>query len=160
MDVQGYETHRLSKIDFQFFSVGNKGTFDMRISIREIEHPVYNLGFGVWNEELQDIDDAIEIRNGDTNEILATVGQVALQFLQEYPGLSLAATGSVPNGELALRTRKYQMGINNHIEFLSKDHEVSGFIADRVHGKIVGSWPEWTGGWYDIQKGTNYDAFL
>lgn len=160
MNVQGYETEQLSNKDFKFFSVGPKGTYDMRISIRPINRSMYNLGFGVWSEEKQDIDDEIEIRNGDMDKILATVGKIALELLQKYPGLTLVATGSVPKGEMAVRTRKYQMGINKNFDFLSEHHKIGGYIADRVNGKTVGNFPNWSGSWHDFQKGTNYDAFL
>lgn len=70
------------------------------------------------------------------------------------------ATGTILKGQLALRTRKYQMGINSNLEFLSEKHNIYGFVAEKVNGKIVGRWPYMKGSWEIFKAGTNYDAFL
>lgn len=132
----------------------------MRITLIDAETRFYNIGFGVWELWRRDINDRATIRNGDTDRILATVGQKALEFLRQNPDANIAATGSVLPGELALRTRKYQMGINKYYNELSKFCNIYGFEADKVDGVIMGEWPDWEGKWVRFAPGANYDAFL
>lgn len=162
MNIEKYTTQQISENEFQFFSEGNSGKFEMRIQFSEIdaERSIYNLGFGIWNPLLRQLDDQTEVRNGDTDNILATVGQHALEFLIKNPEANLMATGTILKGQLALRTRKYQMGINSNLEFLSEKHNIYGFVAEKVNGKIVGRWPYMKGSWEIFKSGTNYDAFL
>ncbi|MCE7069106.1 hypothetical protein LZG74_02265 [Dyadobacter sp. CY327] len=162
MDIIPYPTHQIGSQEFCFFSIGELGMVELRIRITlmDAETRFYNVGFGVWNTLKGDIDDKVTIRNGDTDRILATVGQRALEFLRSNPRANIAATGSVLPGELALRTRKYQMGINAYYHELIAYCNIYGFKADKVDGKIMGSWPDWDGSWVPFELGTNYDAFL
>ncbi len=134
----------------------------MRVQFLKIdnERNTYNLGFGIWNPILLQLDDQSEVRNGDINEILATVGQLALDFFIKNPEANLIATGTIVQGQLALRTRKYQMGINANYVLLSEKYNVYGFIAEKVNGLIIGRWPNWKGRWVIFEPGTSYDAFL
>lgn len=132
----------------------------MRITLMDSELRLYNIGFGVWNPKKNDIDDKVTIKNGDTDLILATVGLQALDFLKQNPNTNITATGSVLPGELALRTRKYQMGINTYYDELVAFCNIYGFKANKVNGIIIGDWPDWDGEWVPFEKGTNYDAFL
>ncbi|TLV00992.1 DUF6934 family protein [Dyadobacter luticola] len=162
MDITLYTTYRVTNREFKFFSIGNEGTFEMRIRITLMDQAtrLYNIAFGVWNLSQNDIDDKMIIRNGDTDRILATVGQKALDFLIENPNANIAATGSILPGELALRTRKYQMGIHAHYDYLSTFCNIYGFKAEKINGEVNGDWPDWDGKWVRFEKGTNYDAFL
>lgn len=162
MDVKGYPTDQISSDEFRFFSVGEKGKFEMRIRFTLIRQSpkIYNLGFGIWNSEVDIIEDDINLRNGDTNLILATVGQKALEFIDKNPLANLVATGTVMPGQLALRTRKYQMGLSANYEFLVRKYNIYGFLAEKAGGRITGEWPFWKGRWQLFKKGINYDAFL
>jgi len=162
MDVKGYQTDKISSEEFRFFSIGDKGKFEMRIRFTLIgQSPeIYNLSFGVWNGEKNTIEDDVNLRNGDTSRILATVGQKALEFVDNNPLINLVATGAVLPGQLALRTRKYQMGIGSNYELLSRKYNIYGFLAEKADGRIAGEWPDWKGRWHVFEKGINYDAFL
>lgn len=113
MEIKAYPTYQTGDQEFSFCSIGGQGVIElrMRITLMDAETRFYNIGFGVWDAWKKDINDKITIRNGDTDRILATVGQKALEFLKQNPRANIAATGSVLPGELALRTRKYQMAL-------------------------------------------------
>jgi hypothetical protein len=162
MDIKAYPTYQTGIQEFSFYSVGHLGTIELRIRITlmDAETRFYNIGFGVWEPWKRDIDDKATIRNGDTDRILATVGQKALELLRQNPSANIAATGSILPGELALRTRKYQMGINTYYNELFEFCNIYGFKAKKVDGVIIGDWPNWDGEWVRLEQGTNYDAFL
>nr|WP_295935060.1 hypothetical protein [uncultured Dyadobacter sp.] len=162
MDITAYPTYQTGNQEFSFHSIGHQGAIElrMRITLMDAETRFYNIGFGVWDARRRDIDDQVAIRNGDTDRILATVAQKALDFLKQNPRANIAATGSVLPGELALRTRKYQMGINAYYHELFEFCNIYGFKAAKVDGKMVGNWPNWDGEWVPFKQGTNYDAFL
>jgi hypothetical protein len=162
MEIRAYPTYKTGNHEFGFYSVGQVGIIElrMRITLMDEETRFYNVGFGVWDNLRMDIDDKATIRNGDTDRILATVGQKALDFLRRNPRANIAATGSVLPGALALRTRKYQMGINKYYDELFGVCNIYGFKSNKVGGKILGDWPDWDGEWVPFEQGTNYDAFL
>jgi hypothetical protein len=162
MDIKAYPTYKTGNHEFNFYSSGQSGVIELwiRITLMDAETRFYNVGFGVWDIMKVDIDDKATIRNGDTDRILATVGQKALEFLKQNPRANIAATGSVLPGELALRTRKYQMGINTYYNELFEFCNIYGFKADKIHGMIMGYWPDWDGEWVPFEQGANYDAFL
>jgi hypothetical protein len=98
----------------------------------------------------------VEVRNGDMDRVLTTVGQVTIDFLVNNPGAYVFATGSS-----ASRTRKYQMGINQNLAYIRERHQVLGFIAHKFsetndHPEMS----EFSGEWSVFQKGVNYDGFL
>jgi len=156
MEVEQYKTEQLSPNIFQFYSSGPKGRIEIRISFILIGQDLYNLAFGVWNSILADIDDQIETKNGDIDVILGTVAKTTLRFLNDHPTSYVVATGSTP-----IRSRKYQMGINQNLVALMNNYIIGGFIAERSSsGNIIGAWPNWDGNWFEFKIGINYDAFL
>lgn len=162
MDVKSYDSVQLADFAFQFYSKGDT-TYDMLIAIVKIpnQEKAYNLGFGVWDRETNELNDKIETNNGDADLILGTVGKIALEYLDRHPDIDLMATGSVEGNNFRARTRRYQMGINKHYAYLSERYEIEGFIAFKDEmGEFIGNWPEWKGDWQLFQRGTNYDAFL
>jgi len=102
-----------------------------------------NLGFGVWNDHTKDIDDGIETKNGDMQQILATVANRALEFLSRYPEAEIFAKGST-----ASRTRLYQMEISKIIDEVPEGLRIEGLISKSGIGFV------------DFRKGINFDAFL
>lgn len=167
MNLPSYDTVAYAENAFQFYSKGEK-TYNMLIAIVKLPNRVneYNLGFGVWDRKTNNIDDKISIRNGDRNQILATVGQKALEYIGKHPEIKLLATGSVRKKEnsdeleMRVRTRLYQMGINQNYDYLVQRYNIEGFIAVKNEkGEIVEDWPDWKGEWFPYKKGTNYDAF-
>ncbi|MCF2489907.1 DUF6934 family protein [Dyadobacter sp. CY347] len=165
MNLPSYDTVAYAENAFQFYS---KGNHNMLIAIVKLPNSdnEYNLGFGVWNGETNMIDDKISVNNGDRDQILATVGKTALEYINNHPEIRLLATGSVSKKEgsdefeMRLRTRLYQMGINQHYDYLVQRYNIEGFKAVKNQkGEIEGDWPNWKGEWVPFTKGTNYDAF-
>lgn len=76
---------------YTFFSTGPKGKIELRILITidlsESNIGIYNLAFGVWDPVLKDLDDRIETKNNDMDQILATVGETAINFVLKNPWL-------------------------------------------------------------------------
>jgi hypothetical protein len=165
MNLPSYDTVALAENAFQFYSKGNHNMLIAIIKLPRRDNE-YNLGFGVWDRETNKIDDKISVNNGDRDIILGTVGKAALEYIDKHPGIKLLATGSVRKKEgsdefeLRLRTRLYQMGINQHYDYLIQRYNIEGFIAVKnPEGEIEGDWPDWKGEWVPFTKGTNYDAF-
>jgi hypothetical protein len=129
----------------KFYSIGKSGNFELRMLITRAKGDSgfkdLNLGFGVWNEETRDIDDGIETKNGDMQQILATVANRALEFLSRYPEAEIFAKGST-----ASRTRLYQMEIAKIINEVPEGLRIEGLISQI--------------GFVDFRKGINFDAFL
>jgi len=156
MDLEYYEFEQVDEFAYRFFNKGPKGTFEMRVSFRRISKDAYHLGFGVFEPKKQWLDDQIELRNGDTQKILATVANTALAFLEEHPTCYIYATGST-----AARTRLYQMGINRILPELSDQYAISGLIVERNElGVMQGHYPKWKGKWRELPSGVSHDAFL
>ena len=152
MNIQSYHVLRVDDYNLQFHSTGLNGNFELRIFFDKLygsnEENVYNVGFGVWDDLLKCIDDRIELNNGDTNKILATVAQAALSFLETHPRAYLYVKGSTPS-----RTRKYQMGIASYLWLLKDGYTVKGLINIQDKGELAYHWE-------DFRVGINYEAFL
>ncbi|MCE7072891.1 hypothetical protein LZG74_21430 [Dyadobacter sp. CY327] len=162
MNIESYTTELVGETEFKFFSEGKNGRFEMRIRFERIGFNFYNLAFGLWNASLMNIEDSVQLLNGDMDKILGTVANVAMAFLQNNRNISIAASGITLPGEQPLRTRKYQMGISKYLFELNTICNVFGFKAIRNENKeISGTWPyEWEGEWEEFRIGSNYDAFL
>lgn len=167
MHLERYDTTQLDENAFLFYSEGENGIFPVLVSIDLIreEGQIFNLAFFVLDEN-GDGNDQIETKNGDDELILATAGVKGLEFLDRNPGATLMAAGTVikddeGNDLPRKRTRKYQMGINKHHDYLSQHYDIKGLIASKDDkGNILDTYPDWTGTWHVFEKGTNYDAFL
>jgi hypothetical protein len=85
MNLERYEIVRMNEFSYRFFSIGPKGVFKMHIHFTMTGANSFNLGFGVLDSSHEWLDDMIEVRNGDTQKILATVAHTALVFLEEHP---------------------------------------------------------------------------
>jgi hypothetical protein len=155
MNLERYEIVRMNEFSYRFFSIGPKGVFKMHIHFTMTGANSFNLGFGVLDSSHEWLDDMIEVRNGDTQKILATVAHTALVFLEEHPSATIYASGSTPP-----RTRLYQMGISRVLPHLH-GYSVAGLIVKRdSQGGTEGTYPTWKGIWYTFQSGVCYDAFL
>lgn len=101
---------------------------------------VFNLAFGDFNPQTQEIDDLSVSDNGDTEKVLATVVNAVYTFFNEYPDMFVYATGSTKS-----RTRLYRMGITRFYEEMKKDFYLYGQIGDEF---------------VEFEIGTDYDGFL
>lgn len=131
----------------RFFSEGPNGRFELRSFITTTKNDqtkqLLNVGFGVWDDALQKVDDRIETRNNDMRQILGTMAVIALDFLYRHPSVFLYAEGSTPT-----RTRLYQREISKILNELPSDLQLHGLI--RAHDT----------GFVRFRQGTNFDAFL
>jgi len=128
---------------YEFFSEGPKGKIKKVVRYRLIEEttfPIYNLGFGDWDDETNDINDLITTNNHDQQKVLATVADTIINFIQTHPEALIFIQGSTPS-----RTRLYQMGISKLWDEIQK------------HFSIIGSVD---GQWQPFEKGINYEAFI
>ncbi|WAC12775.1 DUF6934 family protein [Dyadobacter pollutisoli] len=152
MNIEKYTTSKLDEYTYQFNSFGPKGIIELRVVISEFfgedAYQGYNLAFGVWDDDLKVINDTADTRNGDMDQILATVAEIALVFLDSPSGGYIYAEGS----NLA-RTRKYQMGISKYFSEIRAHFNVKGLIINSVQNESDRF------EWEDIRSGKNYRAF-
>ncbi|MEO6286445.1 MAG: hypothetical protein ABIN80_26275 [Dyadobacter sp.] len=131
----------------KFTSTGDSGSFELIVFIfrsKKSKYPNdYTLGFGKWNVDTSEVDDLFETRNRDVERILATVAQVAVNFLKRRPMAGIYAQGST-----AARTRLYQKGISQNLGIVPPSLRIEGLVVKDNFG------------WADFKKGINYDAFL
>ncbi len=153
MQIGTYLTKQISSNVYTFNSVGPKGIIELRIIISkddQEESIYYNLAFGVWNKKLGDIDDNIELRNGDMDRILVTVAKTALLFMKTHPRSLLYIQGSD-----SIRTRKYQMGISKYIDSVPPNMGILGLINETLLNEALPVWK-----WERFKTDANYHAFL
>jgi hypothetical protein len=130
----------------RFFSDGPNGRFELRTYITRVSNDprqdLFNIGFGVWDDALQTVDDKVQTRNDDFRRILGTIAVIALDFLNKYPSASLYAERSTSS-----RTRLYQREISNVLDAIPQDLRVYGFVkADNM--------------FVDFKRCINFDRFL
>jgi len=125
---------------YRFFSEGPRGRISKGVIYSLIEGNLFNLGFGNWNEKLQELDDTSRSNNGDRDKVLATVAFTALDFTSKFPDARIFAVGST-----SARTRLYQMGIADNLLEINDKFEVEGFLDEL---------------WEPFRRGRNYEAFL
>ncbi|HMH20822.1 MAG TPA: hypothetical protein VK563_03555 [Puia sp.] len=125
---------------YLFFSEGLRGRIAKGVIYSRIEGNLFNLGFGDWNEEFQELDDSNRSNNGDRDKVLATVAFTAFDFTNKYPDAWIVAEGSTPT-----RTRLYQMGMADNLLEINENFEIDGLL---------------NGLWEPFQRGMNYEAFL
>ncbi|AMD85662.1 hypothetical protein SAMN05444369_104117 [Capnocytophaga haemolytica] len=107
---------------FEFVSVGKRGSIKKVVGYAPMSNPrIYNLGFGDWNEETQEVDDS----NGDMVKVLSTVVATMYEFTEVYPEIAVYATGSNET-----RTRLYRINIAKHLAILQQDFYVYGQNSD------------------------------
>ena len=100
----------------------------------------YNLAFGDVDAATNKLDDKIVSNNNDTEKVLTTVASTVYIFIKKYPRATILARGSTSS-----RTRLYQIGISTHLEELTKQFDVYGFLENI--------------GWTEYEKNKNYLAF-
>lgn len=79
---------------------------------------LFNLGFGDWNEDLQELDDSSRSNNGDREKVLVTVAFTALDFTNTFPDAQISIEGST-----LARTRLYQIGISDNLLEINENFE-------------------------------------
>jgi hypothetical protein len=125
---------------YLFWSEGPQGKIAKGIIYSKLKSNLYNLGFGDWNENLQQLDDSTRSNNGDREKVLATVASTTLDFTDKFPDAQIFIEGST-----SARTRIYQMGIASNVLEINETFEVKGFREND---------------WHLFRTGDNYEAFL
>ena len=143
---EAYEYKRArNSMQYEFYSEGPRGRIRKFILYTYIgtsnRRKNYNLGFGDYDPEKDEILDLIVSDNKDQDKILATVAATALHFADAHPGCVILFRGSTP-----ARTRLYQMNIARHYEDIARIYDFQC---------LTGS-----GEWVEFKKGANYTGFL
>ncbi len=126
---------------FEFVSEGTKGTVRKVIEFQKMNSKnVYNLAFGDYNSETDEIDDLVVTNNGDTEKVLSTVASAVYAFLEVYPNTYVYATGSTK-----ARNRLYRIGITKYLLEMKKDFYLYGQIKEDF---------------YEFEVGEDYEGFL
>src|SRR5687767_4890066 len=106
MNLERYEFEAHESLEqFKFISEGPNGKVKKLVEFipRNMNGITYfNLSFGDWDEKNEEIDDLTISNNQDTKKVLATVSATVLAFTEQFPDMSIYATGSTP-----ARTRLY-----------------------------------------------------
>ena len=118
---------------YEFVSVGENGEVKkvVEYSRMNIEN-FYNLGFGDYDEERQEVNDRVVTNNGDSLKVLATVASTVYAFTGRHPDAHIFATGSTE-----VRTRLYRMGITNNLVEIRKDFHVYGMRQDETFEEFI-----------------------
>jgi hypothetical protein len=135
---------------FLFFSNGPKGRLKKIVIYSQLNDLPngYNLGFGTLKingdgEEYVDVNEISD--NGDRDKILATIALTAFAFTDKYPDRKIYLSGSNK-----IRTRLYQMAINNAYDELSERFVIFGDTSK--YSNVYN--------WRNFEKGINYTGFL
>jgi len=115
---------------FEFVSEGTKGQIKKMVQYTDTgTENVFNLAFGDYDENTNNINDISITNNGDSTKVLATVASTVYAFIEKHPNAWIFATGST-----VVRTRLYRMGITNNIEEIIADFDVYGLTTDTPAG--------------------------
>lgn len=147
MNYERYNNISISPdaLDYKFVSSGKKGDLEKLIKFNPIpgNTQIYNLALGTIEEDGH-IDFLTLSRNGDRDKILATIAAAAYSFSEAYPEKMIFFTGDNP-----VKTRLYQMAINNAYDEITETFTIHGVKAAGSKFQSV-----------IFEKGINYDGFL
>lgn len=130
---------------FEFESIGPNGAIKKVVTYKIIGTleggiPLFNLGFGDYNEVDNSYNDLTVSNNEDKLKVLSTVANTVLDFTAPYEKVAIHAIGSTPS-----RTRLYQIGINTYRKEIEAYFKILGYKD---------------GSWHEFKYATNYEAFL
>jgi hypothetical protein len=140
MNLQGHEVLADNEyVNFEFLSIGKKGTIRKIVMLRNIGFNIYNLALGDMNELTGGMDDKARSNNGDRNKVMATVAEIVIDFLANHPGATVMAIGATP-----ARSRLFQIGLNIIWENTRDIYLLEGYLD---------------GEWEHFAPTKNYEAF-
>lgn len=125
---------------YEFLSSGPKGAIKKVVQYQPLGNNIFNLAFGDWDKEAQEIKDGVRTNNEDRDKVLVTVASTVADFMQYHPDAMIFAEGISP-----AKTRLYQMGINSNWHEISQLFKVEGFTD---------------GNWEPFKQEKNYKAFV
>jgi hypothetical protein len=129
-----------SQFEYEFESIGPKGTIKKIARFRLEEGNVYSFGFGDLDEATGDVSDIVVSNNQDRDKVLATLAHIIYHFTGNMSNALIFIQGSTP-----ARTRLYQQGINKFKLQLEPEFEIIGYQNYK---------------WETFTTGKNYEAFL
>jgi|RhiMetdeSRZDD1v2_1073273.scaffolds.fasta_scaffold44026_3 uncharacterized protein DUF6934 len=145
MNAESYNIETTDNfLEYAFYSEGPKGRIKkvIRFTPQNAYGTTYfNVGFGDWDYEENNIDDLVITNNYDRDKVLATVAATVLDFTEYFPNALVYAKGSTP-----ARTRLYQIGIVSNWMEINQLLHVFGFTEKN--------------GWERFVKNFNYEAFM
>lgn len=127
----------------KFYSYGPRGKIMKAVRFQyrpDVGQNVFNLLFGDYDVNTDEIDDSAISNNGDYRKLLKTVALEVQKFVNLYPRAIILIRGST-----AARCRLYQMGIASALTEIKEQYEVWGRLAYK---------------WSPFEKGVNYEEFL
>ena len=140
MNLQGYEVLADDEyLNFEFLSIGKKGTIRKIVMFRSIGFNIYNLALGDLEESTGVVNDDARTNNGDRDKVLATVAEIVVDFLEHHPGATVLAIGATP-----ARSRLFQTGLNTIWESIKGLYVFEGYLNNE---------------WEDFAPAKNYEAF-
>ena len=118
---------------YEFTSIGIRGKIKKVVEYSKMNIPnFYNLAFGDYDEQKQEIDDVAVTNNGDSLKVLATVASTVYAFTDKYPNANIFVTGSTE-----VRTRLYRMGITNNLAEIQEDFYLYGMKSDQTFEEFI-----------------------
>jgi len=131
--------------EFKFKSIGPNGAIKKMVTYEMVGTladgiPLFNLGFGDYDEVGDTYSDLTVSNNEDKLKVLATVAGTVLDFTEPYEKIAIHAVGSTPS-----RTRLYQMGINAYKREIESHFNILGYKDNK---------------WQTFQSTMNYAVFL
>jgi len=136
--------------DFQVFDFESKGKTTLKkravFDLIEESEQMYNLSLCTVLENGQEDYDT-ETKNGDMDTVLETVAQIAFIYSDKFPERKIYFRGSN-----AVRSRKYQIGVNKYLEILLQNFHVESLIIDEVRNILILR--------ETFKVGTNYTALI
>jgi hypothetical protein len=129
---------------YQFISDGPRGQILKGVHFAKYqERPlVYNLALGDIDPLSGRLDDEVISNNNDRDIVLATVGEIVIDFCRHHLGSIVLAEGNTP-----VRKRLYQMRIGANLQEVKKHFEVFGFDPSQEK-------------WELFEKNKTYEALL
>jgi hypothetical protein len=143
---EGYEyTKSQDGRGYKFFSEGPRGRIPKAVFYHYLEseggYEYYNLAFGDYNREWNQIIEFARSDNNDQDKILATVIATLIEFTQTFKNCRIVIKGITP-----ARTRLFQVKIVAYYDPLIELFDIQGEIEE--------------GQWAAFKVGQNYLRFL
>ena len=125
MNIETYSYNIISIREYSFTSTGKKKIIKLVQFKPTRDTDIVNLGFG---DQLPGgrIDDTSVLDNRDILKVFGTVIQIAYDFTEQFPHLTIAFTGSTP-----LRTNLYNRILKTYYLEFSKEFTITGIVEKR-----------------------------
>ena len=144
MEWEIYEPKKTKNgLRYSFYSEGPRGRIGKVIEfqwMRGLGSSTFNLAFGDFNEDTDQLDDRSVSNNHDRLKVLHTVAAVVIDFLRDHPrSIILIKPFTIA------RARLYQMMISSIWATMEQQYEILGRRGDH---------------WIPFRKGLNYNEFI